>query len=68
MVVKAYRASGRGRGIVGARSERGEERDSMCLDGVQLRAGGQEGLNCEQAASHVVPDKLLSRPTALRMW
>ena len=28
----------------------------MCLDRVQTRAGGQEGLNCDQAASHAVPD------------
>ena len=35
---------------------RGESRDNMCLDRVQTRAGGQEG----QAASHAVPDRLMS--------
>ena len=43
-------------GGVGAGSDGGEARDNMCLDMVQTRAGGQEGQNCDQAASHAVPD------------
>ena len=37
----------------------------MYLDRVQKQADGQGGLNCRQAASQVVPDRLPSMPTAV---
>ena len=45
-----------------------EQWGKMYLDWVQKQADGQGGLNCGQAASQVVPDRLPSRPTAVRVW